>query len=85
MPELEQFQEKWVPIFRPELRKNKEIEHFLESKKNNALEQFQEKWAPVFRPELRKNEEIQHFRDSKKNGNALGRWAGCNPGARRAG
>ena len=36
--ELEQFQEKWTPVFRPELRKNKEIEHFRDSKKNgNAL------------------------------------------------
>src|SRR5262245_10198341 len=37
----EQFQEKWEPVFRPELRKDRE--------------QFQEKWEPVFRPELRKN------------------------------
>jgi hypothetical protein len=37
-PRLEQFQEKWEPVFRPELRKNKEIEHFCDSKKNgNAL------------------------------------------------
>jgi len=35
-----QFQEKWTPVFRPELRK--------------ANKQFQEKWTPVFRPELRK-------------------------------
>jgi hypothetical protein len=35
---LEQFQEKWTPVFRPELRKNKEIVHFRNSKKNgNAL------------------------------------------------
>jgi hypothetical protein len=35
---LEQFQEKWEPVFRPELRKDKEIEHFRDSKKNgNAL------------------------------------------------
>jgi len=31
---LEQFQEKWEPVFRPELRKNKEIEHFHDSEKN---------------------------------------------------
>ena len=30
----EQFQEKWNPIFRPELRQNKELEDFRDSKKN---------------------------------------------------
>ena len=28
LKELEQFQEKWPPVFRPELRENKKIEHF---------------------------------------------------------
>jgi hypothetical protein len=38
-PDLEQFQEKWEPVFRSELRKNKGLEHFRDSKKNgNALE-----------------------------------------------
>ncbi len=36
---LEQFQEKWKPVLRPELRKNKEIEHFRDSEKSGkALE-----------------------------------------------
>ncbi len=30
---LEQFQEKWEPIFRPELRQNKELDHFIDSMK----------------------------------------------------
>jgi hypothetical protein len=35
----EQFQEKWKLVFRPELRKNKTIEHFCDSKKSgNALD-----------------------------------------------
>ena len=35
---LEQFQEKCEAVFRPELRKNKEIEHFRDSgKSGNAL------------------------------------------------
>jgi hypothetical protein len=42
--------EKWEPVLRPELRRNKEIE------------QFQQKWEPVLRPELRLNKEIEHFR-----------------------
>jgi hypothetical protein len=46
----EQFQQKWEPVLRPELRLNKEIE------------QFQQKWEPVLRPELRLNKEIEHFR-----------------------
>ncbi|WP_307159444.1 hypothetical protein [Rhizobium paknamense] len=25
---IEHFQEKWEPVFRPEMRKNKELEHF---------------------------------------------------------
>jgi hypothetical protein len=41
MPEragLEQFQDKRKPVFRPELRKNKTIERFCDSKKSgNAL------------------------------------------------
>jgi len=31
---LEQFQQKCAAVLRPELRKNKEIEHFRDSKKN---------------------------------------------------
>jgi hypothetical protein len=31
---LEQFQEKWKPVFRPELRENKEMERFHDSEKN---------------------------------------------------
>jgi hypothetical protein len=27
---LEHFQEKWAPVFRSEMRKNKELEHFQE-------------------------------------------------------
>jgi hypothetical protein len=35
---LEQFQEKWKLVFRPELRKNKTIERFCDSEKSgNAL------------------------------------------------
>jgi hypothetical protein len=30
---LEQFQEKWKPVFRPELRQNKEIERIIDSMK----------------------------------------------------
>jgi hypothetical protein len=38
---LEQFQEKCATVFRPELRKNKELEHFRVSVKNgNALAAF---------------------------------------------
>jgi hypothetical protein len=46
---LKQFQEKWKPVFRPELRQNKE--------------QFQEKWKPVFRPELRRSKELAQRAD----------------------
>ncbi|NKK04670.1 hypothetical protein E0H35_31080 [Rhizobium leguminosarum bv. viciae] len=36
---LEQFQQKCVAVLRPELRENKEIEHFRDSEKSgNALE-----------------------------------------------
>jgi hypothetical protein len=34
---LEQFQQKWQPVLRPELRGNKEIEQFRVSKKGEAL------------------------------------------------
>jgi hypothetical protein len=30
---LEQFQEKWEPVFRPELRQNKELDQFIDSVK----------------------------------------------------
>jgi hypothetical protein len=36
----EHFQEKWNPVFRPEMRQTNK-------------EHFQEKWNPVFRPEMR--------------------------------
>ncbi|TPL45162.1 hypothetical protein FJ957_19765 [Mesorhizobium sp. B2-4-6] len=47
----EQFQEKCLAVFRPELRKQKS-------------EQFQEKCLAVFRPELRKQRDraVQRFR-----------------------
>ncbi|MCZ4075132.1 hypothetical protein [Agrobacterium sp. LMR679] len=31
---LEHFQEKWTPVFRPEMRQNKELECFRDSKKS---------------------------------------------------
>ncbi|MGV6875755.1 glycosyltransferase family 2 protein [Pseudochelatococcus sp. B33] len=34
LPRLELFQQKWTPLLRPELRKNKEIEHFRDSEKS---------------------------------------------------
>jgi hypothetical protein len=34
---MEQFQEKWEPVFRPELRKNKELEQFRDSKKTGSV------------------------------------------------
>ena len=46
----EQFQEKWEPVFRPELRL--------------TITQFQEKWEPVFRPELRPA--IKQFQENRK-------------------
>jgi hypothetical protein len=30
---IEQFQEKWEPVFRPELRQNKQLEQFIDSMK----------------------------------------------------
>ncbi|MDV4158514.1 hypothetical protein [Rhizobium brockwellii] len=33
---LEQFQQKCAAVLRPELRENKEIEHFRDSKKNGS-------------------------------------------------
>jgi len=36
---FEHFQEKWIPVFRPEMRQNKELERFRDSKKSgNTLE-----------------------------------------------
>jgi len=29
---IEHFQEKWTPVFRPEMRQNKELERFRDSK-----------------------------------------------------
>jgi hypothetical protein len=37
-------QEKWVPLFRPQLRQTKE--------------QLQEKWIPLFRPQLRQTKAV---------------------------
>ena len=46
---LEQFQEKWEPLFRPELRKEIEIEHFHNSKKNgNALSAVPSRQGAVY-------------------------------------
>jgi hypothetical protein len=70
LPFYEQFQQKWEPVLRPELRLNKEIEQFQqkwepvlrpELRLNKEIEQFQQKWEPVLRPELRPNKEIEHF------------------------
>jgi len=33
----EQFQEKWIPLFRPELRQNKEIEQIIDSMNDDPL------------------------------------------------
>ena len=68
---LERFQEKWKPVFRPEARKNKEIERVRDSvKRGHALERFQEKWKPVFRPELHENNDIERLPESAEEGRA---------------
>ena len=55
---LEQFQEKCIAVFRPELRKNKHFGHFRVSVGNgNAL--------------VKENKHLEHFRVSVENGNAL--------------
>jgi|GEM_PF-3563730 len=67
----EQFQRKWEPVSRPELRQNKEQEQFQrkwepvsrpELRQNKEQEQFQRKWEPVSRPELRQNLRVERFR-----------------------
>ncbi len=79
MVRLEHFQEKCEAVFRPEMRKNKELEHLRQKceavlpigNAENKESILRQKCEAVLGPEMRKNKELEHFGDSEINGNAL--------------